>query len=72
MSMTQGCFMTFTQGHITKVKVTVHTYQNSLSAPQLLTVILDLDNIEHIIDVNDPRVCHDFDARSYCYLQGQG
>ena len=40
--MTQGCVMTFNQGHISKVKVTVHTYPKSVSG-QLLTTKLDLD-----------------------------
>ena len=31
LSMTKGCVMTLTQGHISKVKVTVHTYTKSLS-----------------------------------------
>ena len=34
--------MTLTQGHT--IKVTLHTYPNSLSGPLLLTAMLDLDN----------------------------
>ena len=33
LSMTQGCVMTFTQGNISKAKVTVHTYPKSFSRP---------------------------------------
>ena len=33
LSMTQGCVMTLTQGHISEVKVTVHTYWKSVSGP---------------------------------------
>ena len=48
LSITQGCVITLTQGHTSKVKVTVHTYPNSVSGPLLLTAMLDLDNISHI------------------------
>ena len=33
LSMTQECGMTLTQGHISKVKVTVHIYRKSVSGP---------------------------------------
>ena len=39
--------MTVTQGHISKVKVTLHTYPKMVSGPQLLTAMFDLDNILH-------------------------
>ena len=39
--------MTLTQGQIPKVKVIVHTHPKSVSVPQLLTAMLDLDNILH-------------------------
>ena len=31
--MTQVCVITLTQGHISMVKVTVHSYQNYVSVP---------------------------------------
>ena len=40
ISLTQGCVMILTQGHIFKVKITVHILLNSLSGPQLNTVVL--------------------------------
>ena len=39
--------MTLTQGHISKVKVTVHVYRISVFGTQLLSAKLDLDNISH-------------------------
>ena len=45
--MTDGCVMKLTQGHIFKVKVTVHIYRKSVSGPYLLAAKLDLDNISH-------------------------
>ena len=39
--------MTFTQGHISKVKVRVYTYLKSVSGQLLLIALLDLDNISH-------------------------
>ena len=47
LSMTQGCIMTVTQSHISKVKVTLQTYPKMVSGLQLLTAMLDLDNILH-------------------------
>ena len=66
--MTQGCVMTLTQDHISKVKVTVHTYQKSV--PGNNSSLQCWIWIFHTIVVDDPRVCHDLDPRSY--LQGQG
>ena len=43
--MTQACGMTLNQGHIFKVKVTVHTYPKSVSGRYLLTAMQYLDNI---------------------------
>ena len=39
--------MTVTQGHIFKVKVTVHTYQKSVSRPELHFAMVDLENTIH-------------------------
>ena len=39
--------MTLIQGHISNVKVTVHTYLKSVSGPWLLAAMLDQDNISH-------------------------
>ena len=61
--------MTVTQGHISKIKVTLHTYPKMVSGPQLLTAMFDLDKIYTIV-FPDPRVRHDLDHRSY--LKGQG
>ena len=41
------CAMALTQGHISKVKVTVHTYPKWVSKQLLFTVMLDPDNILH-------------------------
>ena len=38
--------MTLSQGHISKVKVTVHTY-SKLFRPSLLTAMFNLDNSSH-------------------------
>ena len=43
--MTQGRVMTLTQGHISKVKVTVDIYQKFVYGLWLLTAKLDQDNI---------------------------
>ena len=45
--MNQGCVISMTQGHTSKVKVTVHTYPESVFGPYLFTAMLDLDNISH-------------------------
>ena len=45
--MTEGCLMTLTQGLISYVKITMHTYQKSLSGPLLLTAKIDRDNISY-------------------------
>ena len=58
-SMTQVCAITLTQGHSSKLKVTMHTYPKSVCWPQLLNAILDRDM--YTIVVIDPRVSNDLD-----------
>ena len=58
------CAMTLTNGHISKVKVTLLTLGKLVCGPELLTVMLDPE-ILHTMVVHDPRMCHDFDPRSY-------
>ena len=120
LSMTQGCAMTLTQGHISKVKVSAHIPKIRVRAITRQSGKLDLNNISQnccpwpksvwwpwprvilvpprlrsqytyiknlcsghnsslpswililfqAIIIQDPRVCHDLDPRSY--LQGQG
>ena len=65
--MTQRCVMTLTQGFISKVKVTVHTYPKSGHNSSLSSVTLI---IFYTIVFHDPRMCHDFDPRSYLRSQG--
>ena len=66
-SMTQGCVMSLTQGHTSKVKVT-HTQilypGHNSSLPCWIWIIF------HTIVVHDQRKCHDLDPRSH--IQGQG
>ena len=67
LSITKGYVMTLTQGHISKVNFTVHTYQkfgpgHNSSLPCWISIF-------HTIVVHDPTVFHDLDPRSY--LQGQ-
>ena len=45
--MSQWCVMTFSKGHISKVKVTVHINWKTVSGPLLLTAMFYLDNISH-------------------------
>ena len=40
--------MTLAQRYFSKVKVTVYTYDKSVSVPKLLSVMLDLDDIVHM------------------------
>ena len=67
--MTQEAVMTLTKDYIAKVKVTVYPYLKSVSGPQFLTAMLDLDNILHNC-CHDPKGCYNFDATTY--FQGQG
>ena len=46
--------MTLTQGHISKVKVTVHTYHNAVSGPKLQLSYWFWIILETIV-VNDPK-----------------
>ena len=61
--MTQGCVMTFTQGHISKVKVTMHTWPKTSLLPCWISVICCT-----IVDHNQ-RVFHGNDPRSYLQIQ---
>ena len=56
--------MTLAQGHILKVKVAVYSHQNSLSGPELLTVVLELNDISHS-GIPWPKDVLDFESRSY-------
>ena len=53
--MTQGCVINLTQGHISKVKVTVHTYPKSVSGPYLFIANL-MGMVLHLIVVHDTGV----------------
>ena len=47
--MTQGCVITLTRGHISKVKIAVHTYPKSVSGPLPFIVKLDWDGDDLIV-----------------------
>ena len=46
-SMTQWCVITFVQGHISKVNVTMHTYRKLVYGPLFFNAKLDLNNISN-------------------------
>ena len=70
LSMTQGCVMALTPDHISKVKVTVHIYRESVSGGLYSSLPSWNWIIFYTIVVHDPRVCHDLAPRSY--LRGHG
>ena len=49
LSMTEGCVITLTLRHVSKVKVTVHTYPKLASWPKFFTVKLDGDGDDLIV-----------------------
>ena len=70
LSMTQGRVMTFTQGHIAKVRLTVHMYPKYVSGQLLLIAKLDLDNISHNCCLWPKSVSWPW--HKVIHLQGQG
>ena len=59
LSMTQGCYMTLTQGHIFKFKVTVH--MKEILCVCNFSPVSRIWMILHTIVVQNPIVCHDLD-----------